>query len=87
MPILLIIVVLFFPRLVVAVLYFVTDWFSAAFDGILVPILGFIFAPVTLFWYAVVQHYFGGAWGTVPIVGMVVALALDFGIIGSRGRK
>lgn len=86
MPILFLVLALFFPRLVVLALYFLTDWFAAAFDSFLWPLLGFIFAPVTLVWYAVVQAYFGGVWSTVAIVGIVIAVAIDFGLVGS-GRK
>lgn len=85
MPILLVALALLFPRLVIVALYFLTDWFSASFDGILIPLLGFFIAPVTLFWYAIVQSYFGGAWDTIPIIGLVIAVIIDFGLVrGSR---
>ncbi|MGB3548201.1 MAG: hypothetical protein WBA17_14595 [Saprospiraceae bacterium] len=89
MPFLLLAVALFFPRIIILVLYFLTDWFSNSFDGIIIPLLGFIFLPVTLLWYAVVMTYFGGDWSTIPIVGMVVALVVDLGLVSTsrRGRR
>ncbi|PHI20518.1 hypothetical protein CEQ90_07130 [Lewinellaceae bacterium SD302] len=86
MPFLLIGLAIFFPRVVIVALYLLTDWFSASFDGIILPLIGFIFAPVTLFWYAIVQTYFGGAWSTVPLVGIIVAVIIDFGLV-SRSRR
>ncbi len=74
------------PRIVVAVLWFFTSWFSGVFGSILWPILGFIFLPTTLLWYVAVQHWFGGVWSVGPIVGLVVALAIDVSPAGGRRR-
>jgi hypothetical protein len=77
MPILLALFALAVPRLVVAVLWFFTQWFRGMFDTVLWPILGFLFLPTTLLWYSVVQHWFGGQWTLWPIVGLVVSLMID----------
>ena len=77
MPCLLIVVALAVPRVVIVGLWFLSDWFSGVFGSLLWPILGFMFLPTTLLWYSVVQHWFGGEWGLWPIVGLVVALAID----------
>ena len=76
-----------FPRLLLLILYFFTTWFSGVYSSILIPILGFIFAPLSTIWYAVVQHYYGGAWTLWPLVGMVLAVGLDLGIIGGGARE
>lgn len=76
---------LFFPRILIIVLYFFTQWFSGVFDSILWPLLGFLFAPFTLLWYTVVINYFSGQWDAVSIAGMVVAVAVDFGV--TRGAN
>jgi len=68
------------------ILYFFADWFQAAYDGILFPLIGLIFAPLTCIWYAVVLQFFGGDWSLWPIVGMVIAVGLDFGLIGNSAR-
>ncbi len=86
MPILLLLFGVFFPRIVIVVLYFFTGWFSDSFNGILLPILGFLFLPVTLLWYGIVQYFYGGAWTMIPTIGMVLAVLLDLGLIG-RGAK
>lgn len=73
------------PRLVVALLWFFTTWFTGVFDSALWPILGFFFLPTTLLWYVAVQHWFGGVWSFWPIVGLVVALIID--VSPARGRR
>jgi hypothetical protein len=87
MPLLLFLIGMFFPRLVIVVLYFFTGWFKQGFEGFLLPVLGFLFLPITLLWYGLVQYFFGGAWTGGPIVGMVAALLLDFGLIGGGARR
>jgi hypothetical protein len=72
------------PRLVVAILWFFTTWFSGMFASLLWPVLGFIFLPTTLFWYSVVQNWMGGVWGTWAVVGLVIALLLD--VSPAKGR-
>lgn len=85
MPVILVFFSLFIPRLVVLGLWFFSDWFQGLFDTLLWPILGFIFLPTTLLWYAFVQYQFGGQWTLWPIVGLVIALLLD--TAPRRGRS
>lgn len=72
------------PRVSIALLWFLTNWFNGMFHTILWPILGFIFLPVTLLWYSVVFHFFDNSWGTVPIIGLVIALLIDMSPGGRR---
>ena len=89
MPCLAILFALGFPRLTLVALWLFSDWFDAAYDGILYPLLGLLFAPLTVIWYAVVLTYFSGEWTIGSIVGMVTAVGLDFGLLGgsARGRR
>ncbi len=76
------------PRVVIAVLYFFTEWFHGVFPSALWPILGFIFLPTTLLWYTAVHVWFGGQWTLWPIVGLVIALMIDVSpASGRRGRR
>ena len=84
MPFLIILLALFTPRLVVALLFFFSSWFSGIFDSLLWLILGFIFLPTTLLWFTAVQHWFGGQWTLWPMLGIVVALLIDVSPAGSR---
>ncbi|HET8648453.1 MAG TPA: hypothetical protein VFL95_00310 [Gemmatimonadales bacterium] len=87
MPCLLALIALFTPRLVVALLWFLTNWFQGMFNTILWPILGFIFLPTTLLWYSVVQHWFGGQWTLWPVVGLVIALMIDVSPASGKRRR
>lgn len=75
------------PRLVVVILWFFTHWFDGVFTTLLWPLLGFVFLPTTLLWYVAVQHWFGGAWTFWPVVGLVIALAIDVSPASGRRRK
>ena len=77
MPCLVIVIALAAPRLVIALLWFCTQWFTGLFPNALWPVLGFVFLPTALLWYLVVQHWFAGQWSAIPIAGMVLALLVD----------
>ena len=87
MPCLLTLVALSAPRLVVAVLWLFSSWFTGMFSTGLVVLLGFIFLPTTLLWYSCVQHWFGGQWTFWPVVGMVIALAMDISPVSARKKS
>lgn len=84
MPLLILLLGFFFPRLIILLLWFLTDWFRAAFDGILIPLLGLIFLPLTTLWYGISETYFDG---NVQLIGLVVAVLLDLGVIGGSARR
>lgn len=77
MPCLLALLALFIPRVVIILLWLFSTWLQTAFDTLLWPILGFIFAPTVLLWYSVVVNIYDGVWSAVPIIGMVVAVLID----------
>ncbi len=78
MPCLLLMVALAFPRVVLACMWFFTHMITRAYDGALIPLMGFVFLPITTIAYAwlVGQHR--------PIEGinliiLIVAVMLDMG--------
>jgi hypothetical protein len=85
MPCLFLLIALITPRLLILLLWLFTTWFRGIFPIALWPVLGFIFLPTTLLWYTAVQHWFGGQWTFWPIVGLVIALAID--VSPARGRR
>ncbi len=87
MPCLVAILALVTPRLVILALWLFTDWFRGIFGTALWPVLGFVFLPTTLLWYTAVEHWFGGEWTLWPIVGLVVALAMDVSPAGGRRQR
>lgn len=83
MPCLVAVIALLFPRVLIVVLWFFTDWFNGVFNTLLWPVLGFIFLPVTMLWYSVVINQYAGQWSSVNIIIMVIAVVIDMGSWGS----
>jgi len=86
MPFLIGLIGLFFPRIVIALLYFFTGWWQGVFDGLLVPIIGFLFMPITLLGYGICYHY-TGIWSTPSVIIMIIAVILDLGLWGKGTRR
>ena len=76
------------PRLVIFLLWLLTNYLSRAFDGFLLPLLGFAFLPWTTIAWAIAQNEFSGATG-VGLLVIVVGFLLDIGVLGggARGRR
>lgn len=70
---------LFFPRLVAAYLYLLTNWFTGVFETRLWPVLGFLFMPYTMLWYSAVVNWYGSQWGFFQILILIVAVFADLG--------
>jgi len=77
MPSILLVLVHLMARLLVSLLWFFTHWFDGMSSSLLWLLAGFIFLPTTVLWYTAVQHWFGGRWTLGPVVGIIVALAID----------
>ena len=87
MPCIVALIALAFPRILIAVLWFFTNWFSGVFESLLWPILGFCFLPVTMLWYSVVINNYSGQWTNTNIVIMVLAVVIDMGSWGGGYRS
>jgi len=87
MPCLFVVLALAAPRLVMALLWFTTNWFRGIFPSLLWPVVGFIFLPTTILWYTAVQHWFNGQWTLWPIVGLVIALMIDMSPASRAPRR
>ncbi len=73
------------PRVVIVLLVIFSDYIGEAYDGVILPFLGFLFLPLTTLAYAYAQHN-GGLEG-LPLVLFVIALLLDLGIIGGANKQ
>src|SRR5437870_11640707 len=76
------------PRLVIFLLWLLTDYLSRAFDAFLLPFLGFLFLPWTTLAYAIAQNELGGLSGLGLLV-LVLGFLVDLGALGggARGRS
>jgi hypothetical protein len=81
MPCLIALAGLFFPRLVLAILFLFTGYLGAAYQTVLWPVLGFILMPFTTLAYAVAMNSMGGMSGG-GVVLVVIGVLLDLGSSG-----
>jgi hypothetical protein len=81
MPCLLLIVVLAFPRIVLALMFFFSTYLERAYHGFLIPLLGFIFLPLTTLAYAWMVNSHLPTEG-VNLLILVVAVLIDVGGLG-----
>jgi hypothetical protein len=76
------------PRLVLVLLWLFTNYLSRAFDGLLLPLLGFLFLPWTTIAWAIAQNEFGGTNG-IGLLVIAIGVLADIGVLGggARGRR
>ncbi|MCA8958903.1 MAG: hypothetical protein KDC38_00255 [Planctomycetes bacterium] len=74
------------PRLALFLVWLFSDLLGNAYDGWLWPVLGFLFMPVTTLAYAWSVRETGSVEGGYVVL-MVVAVLLDFGLIGGGSRS
>jgi hypothetical protein len=90
MPCLLIIFAIFFPRFIMIVIAIFTNWFAAAFQTALWPLLGFLFMPYTTLAYMAAMlnnhHNASGGWLALIIIAAVVDVGGQGGSAGARRR-
>ena len=69
------------PRVVMVILWIFTDYLGRAYEGVIIPLLGFFFLPTTTLTYAIAENETGGfeGWGAVLII---VGVLFDLGIWG-----
>jgi hypothetical protein len=75
-----------FPRAVLVLLFFLTDFLSRAYHSYLIPLLGFFFLPLTTLVYAWIVNSGGSAQG-LYLVALVICALADLGLIGHTARS
>ena len=76
----------FTPRIVLFILWLFTNYLSRAYDGFVLPFLGFVFLPATTLAYAIAQNELGGVNG-IGLVVILIGLAVDIGLLGGGARQ
>ena len=87
MPCLLALLVVAFPRVAIVLLWLFTNFFAGIYHGIVIPVLGFIFLPLTLIVYTYIQKTTPGAMGTQQLIFLFIAVILDLGLVGGAYRR
>lgn len=81
MPCLLLILVLAFPRIVILLLFLFSTYLERAYHGLLLPLLGFIFLPLTTLAYAWMANT-GQPTAGINLLILIVAVVIDLGGLG-----
>ncbi len=82
----LVVLALLVPRVVMAFIYLLTNWFSVVFTTWLWPVLGFIFLPYTTLAYMAAALNTGGNISGAWLVLLIVAVVVDLSHWGGTGR-
>jgi hypothetical protein len=79
MPCLLLLLVLAFPRVVLVLLFLLSNYLQRAIDNLIVLILGFLFLPVTTLSYAWLVNSHRPLTDGVNVIILIVAVLIDVG--------
>jgi len=80
-PCLLLIVFLAFPRIALLLLFLFTNYLQRAYHSLLLPLLGFLFLPLTTLVYAWMVNT-GQLVAGVNLIILIVAVVIDLGGLG-----
>ena len=86
MPCLLVILVVAFPRVIMVLMFLLSDYLQRAYHDLLIPILGFIFLPLTTIVYAWLVNN-GYAMTGINAIFLIIAVLLDAGSHGAGWRS
>jgi hypothetical protein len=75
-----------FPRAILLLLFLFTNFLSRAYHGMLLPILGFFFLPLTTLVYAWIINA-GAAPTGAYLIAIIVCALVDLGLIGQSARS
>lgn len=84
MPCLLGVLALVFPRLMLVLVWFFSDYLGRAYDTVLWPLLGFFFLPLTTLAWAFAVNSTGGSVSGGYLALVVIAVVVDLGLVGGR---
>ena len=81
MPCILLILVLLFPRVILVLMFLFSTYLQRAYHGLIVPIIGFLFLPLTTLAYAWMVNSHMPLEG-VNLIILIVAVIIDIGGLG-----
>jgi hypothetical protein len=85
MPCLFFIFILAFPRAVLVLMFFFSNYLGRAYHGLLIPVLGFFFLPLTTIVYAWLMNSHRGTDG-INLIFLIAAVVIDLGGLGGGER-
>ena len=82
----LLILILAFPRVALILLFLFTNYLQRAYHDFLLPLLGFIFLPLTTLVYAwLMNHHYPTSGGY--LLALILAVILDVGGLGGGAYR
>ena len=81
MPCLLLILFLAFPRIALLLLFLFSNYLQRAYHGLILPLLGFLFLPLTTLAYAWMANT-GQPTAGVNLLILIVTVVVDLGGLG-----
>lgn len=81
MPCLLVVLALAFPRVAIVLLWLFTNFFTGVYQGIIIPVLGFLFLPLTLIAYTYFQKSHSVT-NTTELIVLFITVVVDLGLVG-----
>ena len=81
MPCLLLLLILIFPRVVLVWMYITSTYLQRAYHELIIPLLGFIFLPLTTLVYAWLVNTHSPIEG-INLLYIIVAVIIDLGGLG-----
>ena len=81
MPCLLLILFLIFPRVALVLIFLTSTYLERAYHGLILPLLGFIFVPLTTLAYAWMINTHQPIQG-INLLILLVAVVIDLGGLG-----
>jgi hypothetical protein len=85
MPCLFFILILAFPRAVLVLMFLFSNYLGRAYHGLLIPVLGFFFLPLTTIVYAWLMNSHRGIDG-INLIFLIAAVVIDLGGLGGGER-
>jgi hypothetical protein len=85
MPCIAAVLVLLFPRVAIVLLYLFSHFLQRAYHGMLIPVMGFIFLPLTTIVYAYMVNNAIATSGA-NLIWLLLAVLIDLGAVGSGYR-
>ena len=87
MPCILLLLVLAFPRVILALMFFFSNYLQRAFHGgLLLPVLGFLFLPLTTLVYAWELNN-GLPLEGINLLWLLIAVIIDLGGLGGGAHR
>jgi hypothetical protein len=87
MPCFLLFAILLFPRIVLACMWFLSTYLQRAFDGgLLLPVIGFLFLPLTTIVYAW-EINSGMPTAGINLLWLLIAVIIDLGGLGGGAHR